>query len=279
MDILDLKIFKELYLKRNITDISRDLYLSQPTVSYRLNKIQNELGTRLYSYDGRYSFTESGELFYSYCQQTIAEYDRVISKITNENLFQINLSAVANYLYLDTIFNTLLQQHIYPVIRSSSSDQALGELIDKKIDAAIVGGIKHELPGEIVRKEIAEEKIVFVYHKSLNGTIPETPIIIDEPKSGLHALVLDYLEQFDNSRIIGEVGSYADKLSLVSSIEAGAFVPEEYTEKILPENVKVSAEYFFIRKIYFLYRKDSRNIEKIERLIEKLNKHRASIKN
>lgn len=44
MDFLDLQIFKQLYLQRNITAVSKSLYLSQPSVSYRLKKIQEDMG-------------------------------------------------------------------------------------------------------------------------------------------------------------------------------------------------------------------------------------------
>jgi DNA-binding transcriptional LysR family regulator len=271
MDLTDIKIFRELFTRRNITEISRGLNLSQPTVSYRLSKMQQELGVTLYEYDGKYRFTQNGTLFYRYCERTLADFDSVVDRFIQKNRIRITLSAVANYLYLDTIFSHLLESGVYPVIISASSQTAITDLFEGHIDAAIVGGIQVDLPQEIEKSELREEKIILIFHKTLSDDIEKIPLIIDEPLSGLHSIVMDYIDQFEDKTIIAEIGTYADKVALTANQHVGCFVPESYLTFASPDNIRISEKYFFTRKIYFLLRKPVKEGRVMYGLIEKLN--------
>jgi len=140
MDLLDLKIFKQLYIQRNISAVSRFLYLSQPTISYRLNKLQQELNITLYAYDGEYHFTPQGKVFYEYCERILRDHDELVTRLEGMNDFTVNLSTVATYLYLEPIYKLLHEKGLFPRIHTCRSDEAIRNIIDHQADVAIVGG-------------------------------------------------------------------------------------------------------------------------------------------
>ena len=273
MDLLDFNIFKNFYICRNITAVSRRLYLSQPTISYRLNKLQEELNVKLYEYDGEYHFTDQSKVFFQFCENMLTEFEGVQKKLKIQQLLKINLSTVAAYLYLDKIYTILKLKEIYPVISFTSSDIAITELIEGRAFLSIVGGIKVDLSKSIEKVSLKREKLVLIYNSACRDEISDIPIIIDEHSSGIHKLVLDYLDKFENVEIVGEIGLTSERISLVSAHKIGFFIPESYLD-ILPNiypTVKVSDKYFFYRDILLLYNKKDSSNELVKIFIEKLN--------
>lgn len=276
MDIIDLKIFKELYFRRNITIVSKILYLSQPTVSYRLNKIQDELNVKLYEYDGGYRFTEEGSKFYNFCNETLNNYNQLASSLAAKQQIVINLSAVASWIYLPSVYTILQSNGYIPIINISSSDTAIAGLLEKRAIAAIVGGIKMELSKDIYVVELNEEKIVLALNTSLQDDLDKIDLIIDEKRSGLHSIVLDYIHAHGGGipKIVGEIGSSVEKLFLVERFPLGVFIPERYLHMVKydEKSIKISDNYSFYRKIFLLFHKEDAKMKIINRIIENLNK-------
>lgn len=163
MDFVDLKIFKKLYITRNLTQVSRELYLSQPTLSYRLNRLRDELDAKLYHYDGKFHFTESGKKFYEFCVRSLSDHNKFLQELDNRNIVRVDLSASARYRYLDTIYSVFTEHKSFPIIKFTTSDEAVSDLLDEQTMLSIVGGLKtapdshdfytRELDSEEVRDE------------------------------------------------------------------------------------------------------------------------------
>jgi DNA-binding transcriptional LysR family regulator len=273
MDLLDLKIFKQLYIQRNISAVSRFLYLSQPTISYRLNKLQQELNITLYAYDGEYHFTPQGKVFYEYCERILRDHDELVTRLESMNDFTVNLSTVATYLYLEPIYKLLHEKGFFPRIYTCRSDEAIRNIIDHQADVAIVGGVNMELPRHIDVIPLKDERIVLVYHQSLSHDIRKIPLVIDQKDSGIHAVVLNYLEQFDQVNIVAEMGTTADRLALINHEPLGLFINETYLKEIQDRypHIVISDTYQIHRNILLLAGKSSRYGDIIHTLIEKLN--------
>lgn len=273
MDLLDLKIFKQLYIQRNISAVSRYLYLSQPTISYRLNKLQQELNIKLYDYDGEYHFTRQSKVFYEYCERLLRDYDEMLAKLDDTDDFTVNLSTVATHLYLEPIYRILADKGLFPKVYSCKSDEAIRNIIDHRADVAIVGGTNMELPKSIDVIPLKDERIVLVYNKSLPHDMSRIPLIIDQKDSGIHSVVRKYLEQFENVQVVAEMGTTADRLSLIDCHPLGLFINETYLKNIQEyyPRIAVSNRYQIHRNILLLANQSSRYKELIGILIEKLN--------
>ena len=255
MDFIDLKIFKKLYITRNLTQVSRELYLSQPTLSYRLNRLRDELDAKLYHYDGKFHFTESGKKLYQFCERALKEHEGFIQGLDNRNIVRIDLSATARYHYLEKIYTIFKDTKAFPIIKFTTSDEAVSDLLDDQAMLSIVGGLKTEPDShEYYTKQLESEKIVMLYNSQLVDDIAHIPVINDEIHSGLHELVLGYLEQFENTHIAGEIGNSLEKLELINNFPVGTFVPENFYREVRDKypNVKRSERYEFERNLFLL---------------------------
>ncbi len=274
MDFIDLKIFKQLYITRNLTQVSRELYLSQPTLSYRLNKLRDELDAKLYHYDGQFHFTESGKQLYQFCERALKEHAGFLQQLDNRNIIRIALSAVARYLFLEKIYSIFEETGAFPIINFTTSDEAVSELLEDRAMLSIVGGLNSEPDSqEFYTKELQSETLVLIYNERLLDDITRIPIINDEVDSGLHEMVLGYLEQFEGITIAGEIGNSMEKISLVANHGVGSFVPEYFYTDIKDRfpSIRKSERYSFSRELYLLCQKkylSNPTIEKIIRTLE-----------
>ncbi|MFP4363193.1 MAG: LysR family transcriptional regulator [Spirochaetia bacterium] len=272
MDIIDLKLFQKLFHTKNISEVAKQLYLTQPTISYRLNKMRDELEKKLYEYNGGFHFTESGKTLYNFCENVLKEYDKLLKDLESKQVIRMNMSTAARNKYLDKIYDLAMKNSAFPVINFTNSDDAICDLIDNKVTAALVGGLKIELSRkEYFIRELETEKIILVYNSECSeDDINKIPIINDEMNSGLYEYILDYLEEYENKKVIAEVGTFKEKLPLIEDHKAGCFIPESYFQEQKKEfpNIIPSEKHSFSRSILLVFKKEAMNNFFIKSLIE-----------
>jgi len=270
MDITDIKIFKDFYIYRNLTEVSKLNYITQPSVSYRLGKMQEELKTKLYEYNGEYIFTDSGKLFYEYCIKAFDEYQKITERVQKKKHLAINVSTTAVYLYLPELYDLLQEYHLS--IEFLHSDAAIRNVVEGRSFFSIIGGINMELPKFILCKILREDRINLLFNKSLSDNIEDIPIILDERSSGLYKLVKDYLNNLQNYKIVAEIGTAFEKVKLIECNPAGIFISGAYIDEIMEKSdaIVVSQKYYFKRKIYILFHSKNENHPIIKSTIERL---------
>ena len=272
MDFLDLKIFKQLYLQRSITAVSKSLYLSQPSVSYRLKKIQEDLGVELYVFDGTYHFNENSETFFKFCVTSLDDYDRMMGQISEDRQYTVSLSTIATAIYQSKVFNACLQIGIFPNIRTCTSNDAIVDVLDGRSRFAIVGGFNKEISGDLHTVDLRSEKIVFVYNKNCDGDLRNTPIVLDQKNSGIRKAIDEYISNFEQVTVVGEVGTTAYRLNLINENEIGMFIQEKYLDEVGQlENLQISKQFYFIHHISLIMKKTEKESRVTARLIEILN--------
>lgn len=76
MNIDDMRYMLKIAEQGSITKASEVLFITQPTLSQRLQKVENELGTRLFERNrfGEVSLTEAGNRFCSECRHILAHW-------------------------------------------------------------------------------------------------------------------------------------------------------------------------------------------------------------
>jgi len=84
VDKKDWLILQMVYAEKNITKAAERLYISQPTLSYRLQQIEKEYDIKLF-YRGRrgVDFTEQGELLVKYAEDMLKQQQEMKEKLWN----------------------------------------------------------------------------------------------------------------------------------------------------------------------------------------------------
>jgi len=280
MNIEDLKIYKTFYEYRNLTEVASRCNVSQPTVSYRLKKIEEELAGKLYTFDGRYHFNENGIRFYEFCKKSLTEFDSFKDHLILRDELHISLSSVATIYYMDTIYELLNERDKYPVISTTNSTEAIRDVADGDSVFAVVGGLKNsKLPSQLEKQRIVNETIVLAFNESLPDDIGYIPIVLDDRQSGLNPLAQEYLSTHNTYKVVGEIGKSFEKINLVEQHPIGIFLPSEY-KRFIHQNhsnaIRISSSYFFQRDMYIVYNRDN-HTELVQSFIEKLNKNNNNI--
>lgn len=273
MDLLDLKIFKQLYLQRNITAVSKGLFLSQPTVSYRLKKMQDELDVKLYDYNGQFLFNEKSKLLFEYCVKVLNSYDLVLERLHENERYGISLSSISTRLYQAVLFKACLELHVFPHIRSCTSEEAIVDVLENRSRIAIVGGISESLNASMDVLPLKNEKIYFVYNDQCDGDISNTPLVLDQINSGIRHNIEEYIQQFKTIKIVGEVGTTSHRLTLINEQAVGMFIQETYLNKTNQyEHIKISDTCFFDHNISLVAKKKELETKTSKDIIKYLNR-------
>lgn len=200
MDSRDLEIIITLHEKLNITKTAESLYLSQPSLTYRLNKIENEFGIKIVE---RFStgvlFTNEGRILLEYCLKTKKSYDDIIEYFKSHNqekisTIYIGVSTVYAKFYLADILNSFKKDFSNIKIELITGPSSkLPELFKgNKVDMLIVRGendwkeekyIIHKDPYGIVAsnefslKELTEKP--WIQHRTENARIQSENIFLE----------------------------------------------------------------------------------------------------
>ncbi len=82
MNLSQLYYFKKLAELRHYTKASKELFITQPTLSDSISNLEKELGTALFRLEGRsVKLTKNGEDFYSYVCSALNELDKGVADI------------------------------------------------------------------------------------------------------------------------------------------------------------------------------------------------------
>lgn len=81
MDIKQLKYFIEVADTKNLSRAAENLYISQPTLSLAMKKIEKDLNTKLFGKKQKYSLTPAGQLLYDRGSEIVRNFDRLISEM------------------------------------------------------------------------------------------------------------------------------------------------------------------------------------------------------
>ena len=76
MDIRDLEVFLAMVRHLNFSHAGEEVHLSQPSVSIRIHRLEDELQTRLFEQTGKkVMLTEAGRILEPYARRVVAALD------------------------------------------------------------------------------------------------------------------------------------------------------------------------------------------------------------
>lgn len=87
MEILQLRYFVEIARHESITQAAQRLFVSQPSLSQSVRRLEKELGTELFRHEGRnIRLTEQGRRFFLRAERALRELDTACSEIDGQAL-------------------------------------------------------------------------------------------------------------------------------------------------------------------------------------------------
>lgn len=146
------------------------LFLSQPSVTARIQSLERELDTKLFEREGKqFSLTEKGKQFLPYAQQILQLYKRSKQNLHEQknDLRELRIGctlSVSNYM-LPTILPIFKLKYPDLQVRlvTASSEVIIEKLLNKEIDLGLVRNITHPHLDSI---KFYEDPIrLFVYDK------------------------------------------------------------------------------------------------------------------
>jgi len=247
MNIEFLRNFISLTKYQSFSQLSKDLSISQSTISHQISQLEKELGGIILidRSTRKFDITQEGKIFLDYAEKIINLYDSCIqelSKYSKQQIEDITITA-----------STLPGSHILPKyianfrnehpnvnfkILINNSQKAIDSLKKGISDFAGVGSFMEEKQDNFDNIRIGDDNLVFICnpnHKLLKSgknlvnfeDLIKFPFIVREKGSGTRNIIEQHfarynelnitLEMNDNDSIISAV-SESDNISILSEI-------------------------------------------------------------
>jgi DNA-binding transcriptional LysR family regulator len=257
MDIHQLRVFASVFKNKSFSKASKELHLTQPTISSHIRGLEEEFNCALFDRLGRTIIpTKEAEILYGHALEIIEKADTLketIGRVKNEITGKLVIGAsTIPGVYLMPPMMTVFQKK-YPSISFqiliSDSVEIVNSVLKQELLLGIVGA---KLGNEqISYKPFVEDELIVISSPSLTKsnriTIKELikfPMVLREEGSGTRRETEKILEDrgitFDNIKIAGIFGStdaikQAVKAGLGVSIISRFSVKDELKHGILKE--------------------------------------------
>ena len=135
MNLAHLRYFVELVNTRHYTKAAKRLCITQPSLSYAISQLENELGVPLFEKDGRnLSVTEFGQQFFDYAQKALVILDEGIQEIqknkVEERLIKLGFILPLGVKFIPEIVSTYLEENPGLNVRFSFENGITEKLIN-----------------------------------------------------------------------------------------------------------------------------------------------------
>ena len=172
MDVKDWLILKTIGEEKNITKAGLRLYISQPALTYRLKKLEEEFGAELLlRTPSGVSFTPAGEHQANYAKEMLLRLEQTKDLINNmtesvQGALRMGSSGVFAHYILPNMFKGFIEKYpdVEISLKTGLSHQIVRMLEKQEIMLGIVRG-EHEYNG--ARFLISEEPVCLVSRKAL----------------------------------------------------------------------------------------------------------------
>ncbi|MDY6835949.1 MAG: selenium metabolism-associated LysR family transcriptional regulator [Chloroflexota bacterium] len=240
MDIRQLKSFCAVVETGGFSLAARSLGLSQPTISFQVSSLEDELGTQLFDRRGRETTTtKSGELLYRYACKIL-----VLSREAEEAIDQLRglvrgkLVIGASTIPGEYILPDLLRRYrsryagIEVEMLMSDTKEIIERVVDDEVDLGAVGATEKNEKLEFVK--LATDKLVLIApaddrcFQTESATLDEIhtmPFVLRESGSGTRASISKKLgERGGKSRNLNVVMTLGSTTAVIRAVECGAGV-------------------------------------------------------
>ncbi|MCI8991670.1 MAG: LysR family transcriptional regulator [Eubacterium sp.] len=223
------KIFCTVAETGNISKAAKELYISQPAISKSIQKLEENIGTRLFSRSSRgVTLTEEGEMLYEHVKsafETLSLGENKVKKSIELGIGHLRIgvsSTLCKYVLLPYLKEFIRQYpHVHISVFCQPTNQTLKLLADDRIDIGMVGEPK------------AAKNIVFYSLQEIEDTFVATR---------------DYLK---NLKVRGVSKSHLLEYSTLMLLDKGN-MSRQHMEKYFQENNIEAEDYIEISSMDLL---------------------------
>lgn len=195
MNIRELKLFTHLAGTLHFGRTSRACNITPSGLTRTIQRLENELGKKLFSRDQRsVLLTPSGTLFYTYAEQVLHLWNKLLNELNCDDTLQGELSLYCSVTAILSILPALLERfriahpEVHIKVQTGDAAMALSRLANNEADISIAA-LPDELPDNLKFIKIIETPLLFIAPGSGTKTIVyhrgridwrKTPLILAE---------------------------------------------------------------------------------------------------
>lgn len=269
MEVLDyhkLRIFKTVADLKSISKAAQMLFMSQPTVTLQIKKLENYLGTTLFTRKkNNLELTPQGKRLYEHAERILKEYAALEEEIKRLNVAYKDVLMLASS---STIGDFLLPK-ILPGFLEKNPDLRLNLFVgnSKEVEEGVLskvfnlGLIEDSInSNKLDTKKFYEDEIILI--ASVNNPIPATikledihkyPLIMREVGSGTRNVVenslgikLNPVMEISSSRAIAKLVENSGYISFVSRLVVSEMLGCNLVKEIKIEGVSIKRHFSII---------------------------------
>ncbi|MGD6767670.1 MULTISPECIES: LysR family transcriptional regulator [unclassified Mammaliicoccus] len=290
----DYKILSLLYYEKNLTRVAEKLFISQPALTYRVKKIEEEFGINLTNKFGKtIKFTPEGEYLVQFSNKILHDIQNLKNSINEIKAFvpdSFKLGVNNNFILynLPGILKRFssLDSTISMSVESGWSAEIMQKLEYNELDIAIVTG-DYQWYGESIF--LKKDPITLISSMPINlDTLPKKPRINYKPKRNYKAyielensitkLINDWWQNRYNVEALTVIES--DKVELCKElVKEGigySIIPNsciEKNEKFYQYDLKDENKNYIYRKTWLFYRETIKENSHVHEFIEFCKKY------
>ena len=293
-DFAKLETFLTVVREKSFSKASAKLGISQPAVTQQMKFIEDYLDVQVVDRKKNgIRLTKEGQMLHAIAlkiEKCVANGEKELLKIMNKNVtFVFGASFIIGNYILPRFLNNLKENiHNDVSINVSVSHEAIEDLLDKKIDIALVEN--YVTNDDIIYKEWMEDEIVIFSNQKLPEKAKAEDLlsykwVCRNPESNTRLLFKECLEKAnypdcDTFNVTSEVTSATTIVQTVlhsdkSSMPTVSIVSRNAIESLLKAGALYESKIGnqkMLRKLYIAYRKDKKNDAFIENVVDYLLK-------
>ncbi len=268
MNIDQLRTVLELNRTRHFKKTANALYVTQSTISARLNALEQELGCELFNRTSRtVELTTAGRRFVGHAQSMMAVWRRALQETADSDLMAPSLAVGGLFILWDIILQDWLEKlhDEFPNLNlvAESHDHAflLRQLLDGALDLIFI----FEPPGqeEVICQKILEVPLILVSNQSYKDTesaMKQDYILVDWGEDFL----LEHAQLFVNNQVATRrVNQARLALKFIRSQGGCAYLAQQVVKPLVDDQTlqQVDQAPVLERQVYAVYLRESPNME------------------
>lgn len=203
IDLKQIRSFLEVVNEKSFTNASRNLKISQASISHQIGQVEKMLGVKLIHRNSQdFSLTGEGRIFGKFCNKIMKDIDGLKSDLqagTFGGVVNIMASSIPGaYIFPELLssFRKNEKDDIFFKLEIGNSREAVEKIKQGEADLAIVGReIRHPA---LSYKKIFEDRVVLVADGKFSGSLKvddlkTIPLILRESGSGTKNAAEGYL--------------------------------------------------------------------------------------
>lgn len=231
-DLKQLKSFIEVVNEKSFTNASRNLKVSQASISHQIGQLEKMLGVKLIHRTSQdFALTPEGKVFNRFCDKIMKELNSLKSDIqtgTFGGVVNIVSSSIPGTYIVPRLISSIndLKNDIFFRVEILNSREAIERIKQGEADVGITGKeLRH--PSLNFRK-ILKDEIVFIGHPDFNeindvNELRNAPLVIRESGSGTRTIAENHLQ---------ELGIIPSELNMVMECTSSEAVREAVINRI-----------------------------------------------